>query len=306
MFEPAYLNLYKTGELAKRAEEAHQILKDCRLCPRDCGINRLEEVGYCKVGVRAIVSSSHPHFGEEAPLVGQNGSGTIFFSSCNLRCIFCQNYEISHLMEGRKVSSRDLAGMMVGLQEMGCHNINFVTPSHVVPQILSGLVEAIEMGLNLPLVYNTGGYDLVSTLKLLDGVIDIYMPDLKFDDEKISNQFSCSPDYPEVSKAAVVEMHRQVGDLFIDDRGVAKRGLLVRHLLMPKGYAGTRGIMRFLAQQISKNTYVNIMDQYHPYGEIKKYPGLMGWITRDQFEEAIEIARQEGISRFDKVYSRRF
>lgn len=306
MFKAAYIKLHESGKLALLASEAHEALKECSICPRDCRVNRVEEeVGFCGIGSRGIVSSAHPHFGEEAPLVGQYGSGTIFFSSCNLRCIFCQNYEISHLIEGRPSSSRELAAMMIQLQDTGCHNINLVTPTHVVPQILAALVEAVEMGLKVPIVYNTGGYDLVKTLKLLEDVVDIYMPDIKFHDSKIANYFAGAPDYPEVSKATVMEMHRQVGDLIVDEHGVAKRGLLVRHLLMPNDYAGTREIMRFLAQKVSKNTYVNIMDQYHPYGEIKKYPEMLSLITREEFEKALEVAREEGITRFDKVIYRR-
>lgn len=302
--EPAYIKLQQTGELAKRAAQAHELLRECRLCPRDCGVDRLEgELGFCKIGERAQVASVHPHFGEEAPLVGQYGSGTIFFTSCNLKCVFCQNYEISHLMEGREVSTKELASMMIQLQDMGCHNINYVTPSHVVPQILAGLVEAVDMGLRIPLVYNTGGYDSIFTLKLLDGVINIYMPDIKFNDSDASKRYCTAPDYPEISKTAVSEMHKQVGDLHTDEAGVAKCGLLVRHLVMPNDLAGTRGIMKFLAQEVSTNTYVNIMDQYRPCGEARKHPELMKRISGKDFDEVMRIAREEGLSRFDKVFS---
>ncbi len=300
-FQPAYLGLFQKGILEERASRAEEALKSCRLCPRECGVDRTsDERGFCRTGMRAVISSYSPHFGEEDPLVGANGSGTIFFTYCNLLCLFCQNYEISHLGEGREVPADRLAKMMLSLQEMGCHNINFVSPSHVVAQILSALPQAVAGGLRVPLVYNTGGYDSVETLKLLDGVFDIYMPDLKFMGGEVADQFCRSRDYPERAKAAIKEMHRQVGDLVIDRRGVAERGLLIRHLVLPGGLAGTREAMGFLAREISPHTYVNIMSQYRPCGEARDNPPLNRSLTHAEYEEAVTLAREEGIHRLDQ------
>ena len=247
-----------------------------------------------------MVSSYGPHFGEEAPLVGSHGSGTIFFTYCNLRCIFCQNYTISHLGEGYPVNKEELAKMMLFLQERGCHNINLVSPTHVVPYILDALELAASMGLHLPLVYNTGGYDSLETLKLLDGIIDIYMPDMKYSDAKIAEQLSGIRDYPEVNKAAVKEMHRQVGDLQIDKQGIAQHGLLVRHLVLPNRLAGTHEVVRFLAQEVSTNTYLNIMAQYRPYHKAFDVPLLSRPVSKQEFYEAIDLAHQQGLHRLDK------
>lgn len=300
MFEPSYLKLYREGVLQKRVREAVERLRECRLCPRECGVNRLEgEQGFCQTGHRARVSSAGSHFGEESPLVGSHGSGTVFFSSCNLLCSFCQNYDISHLREGTDVEPGTLAGAMLQLARGGCHNINFVTPSHVVPQILEALVPAVEAGLDVPLVYNTGGYDSVETLKLLDGVVDIYMPDFKFWDNDWAERLCWAGDYRERAMEALREMHRQVGNLEIDKAGVAVRGLLVRHLVMPGGVAGTEGIMRFLATEISRDTYVNVMDQYRPCWEAQKTPAINRRITGEEYEQALETARQAGLHRLD-------
>ena len=301
---PSYIETYKSGELEKRIKIAYNILKSCTICPLNCKVNRLKrQLGTCKTGELPIVSDYMPHFGEEAPLVGESGSGAIFFSYCNLRCVFCQTYEISHLGHGRPVSIKELAGIMITLQKEGCHNINLITPSHVVPQIMAALALAIEDGLNIPLVYNTGGYDSIDTLRLLEGVIDIYMPDFKYWDEKIAERFSKVKDYPRVVKAAIKEMHRQVGDLILDERGIAKRGLLVRHLVLPDGLAGTRDVLRFLAKEVSPHTYVNIMGHYRPCGEAQKYPPLNRRIKKIEYEEAIRIAREEGISRIDQTHT---
>ena len=259
-----------------------------------------DQKGYCRTGRHAVLSSYAPHFGEEDPLVGARGSGTIFFTHCNLLCLFCQNFEISHVGEGREVQGEKLAEAMLQLQEMGCHNINFVSPSHVVPQILEGLLVAVRRGLRIPLVYNTGGYDSVETLRLLDGIFDIYMPDLKFMEGEVSEKYCHAEDYPERAKSAIREMHRQVGDLKLNGQGIAERGLLVRHLVMPRGLAGTRRAMRFLSQEISPNTYVNIMAQFRPCGRAKDYPPLNRRITGDEFEEAIRTAEEEGIHRLDQ------
>lgn len=300
-FEPAYLNLLRTGELRRRVAQAYQRLEACDICPRSCGANRRAGTkgAACRTGDRAVVSSYGPHFGEEAPLVGWGGSGTIFFTWCNLRCIYCQNSDISQEGHGEPVEPEELAAIMLRLQEMGCHNINLVSPTHVVPQILAGLLIAAEGGLRLPLVYNTGGYDALSTLALLDGIVDIYMPDMKYDDPEIALRLSKIKDYPAVNRAAVKEMHRQVGDLVIDERGVAKRGLLVRHLVLPEGLAGTPGIVRFLAEEISRNTYLNVMAQYRPCYQAAKEPALSRRITDAEYQQAVRLALDAGLTRLD-------
>ena len=278
------------------------MLAECCLCPRHCGVNRLiGESGKCRTTSQAMVSSYGPHFGEEAPLVGRHGSGTIFFTFCNLRCIFCQNYSISQLGEGSVVGSEELAKMMLSLQAKGCHNINLVSPTHVVPCILEALELAASDGLCLPLVYNTGGYDSVETLELLDGVVDIYMPDMKYSAEKTAEQLSGIKGYPQANQAAVKEMHRQVGDLQLDESGVAQRGLLVRHLVLPNRLAGTEEVVRFLAQEISTNTYLNIMAQYRPCYKAFDIPQLARPLNRQEFSEAIDLAHQHGLSRLDKM-----
>jgi putative pyruvate formate lyase activating enzyme len=298
--QPAYLALHAAGILHERISAARRHLTSCSLCPRRCGVDRSgTERGFCRTGVLPAVSSYSPHFGEEDPLVGRNGSGTIFFTHCNLGCCFCQNYEISRLGEGREVTPETLAAIMVSLQEMGCHNINFVSPSHVVPQILAALAPAIAAGLRIPLVYNTGGYDSVETLRLLEGVFDIYMPDLKFMDGSAAEEYCRARNYPERAKAAIREMHRQVGDLEMDEQRIARRGVLVRHLVLPDGVAGTGEAMRFLAREISPDTYVNIMAQYRPCGEARKYKPLSRRISTTEHEEALGLARQEGIWRLD-------
>ncbi len=301
---PSYIETYKSGELDKKIKVAYGLLKSCRICPWNCDVNRLEgELGICKTGNLPIIADYMPHFGEEAVLVGENGSGAIFVSYCNLKCVFCQTYEISHLGEGTPVSSEKLAEIMIFLQNQGCHNINFISPSHVVPQILAALSLAIERGLNIPLVYNTGGYDSVEILRLLEGVFDIYMPDFKYWDEKVAERFSKVRHYSKVARAAIKEMHRQVGDLILDEKGIAKRGLIVRHLILPEGLAGTRNVLRFLAREISSNTYVNIMGHYRPCGQAEKYPHLNRKIKREEYEEAIHIAKEEGINRLDQTHA---
>jgi putative pyruvate formate lyase activating enzyme len=301
-FEPAYLRLYESGELQARVERAVAMLESCQVCPRDCKVNRLEnKTAACHTGRYAMVSSHFPHFGEEDCLRGWNGSGTIFFSMCNLRCVFCQNYDISQAGRGREVRPEELAAMMIELQERGCHNINFVTPEHVVPQIIEALPIAIERGLRLPLVYNTSAYDSLDSLHLMDGVVDIYMPDFKFWDSTLSLRYVIAKDYAEAARRAIKEMHRQVGDLMLDDHGLTKRGLMIRHLIMPGGIAGTREIMRFIAQEISPNTYVNIMAQYYPAGKVsrEKYSEINRHITQQEYEAAVRIAHEEGLFRLD-------
>ena len=296
--EGSYHRLLSSGELERRAAAAHDLLRRCRVCPRRCSVDRLDgELGVCLVGSRAFVTSYGPHFGEEPPLTGTRGSGTIFFGSCNLRCVFCQNYDISQLRHGRQVSADDLAGMMIDLQERGCHNINLVTPSHQVPQILEALLIAASRGLAIPLVYNTSAYDGLETLRLLDGIVDIYMPDAKYGDEDRALRYSKVERYPEVAKAAIAEMHRQVGDLLIDRHGVAVRGVLVRHLVLPGGIAGTAEVMRFLAQDISRDTYVNVMDQYRPCWKASRHPPLDRRVTDEEFEDAVRLAKRAGLHR---------
>jgi len=299
---PVYLNLHRTGELARRAEQALEALRRCEVCPRQCRVNRLEdELGFCKVGRLARVASYAPHFGEEDPLVGSKGSGTIFFAQCSLACAFCQNFDISHLGRNEpKAFPEQLAAIMLELQGRGAHNINFVTPSHVVPQILEALPLAADQGLHLPLVYNSGGYDALETLRLLDGVVDIYMPDAKFFSPEAAKRYCKAEDYPERARRALKEMHRQVGDLELNDNGIAVRGLLVRHLVMPDDLAGTRQWMEFLAREISSNTYVNIMDQYRPCGDVAAFPELQRSIGPEEYEAALDAAAKAGITRLDQ------
>ncbi len=299
----AYLELYRSGKLKERIDAAVSLLESCSVCPRNCHVNRLTgNIGKCKTPREAMVSSYGPHFGEEFPLVGKHGSGTIFFTNCNLKCLFCQNYSISQLSEGQRASKKGLARIMLFLQAKGCHNINLVSPTHVVPQILEALELAAESGLHLPLVYNSGGYDSVGTLRILDGVIDIYMPDMKYGDAEIAGELSDVENYPEINRAAVKEMHRQTGDLEVNGEGLAKRGLLIRHLVLPLGLAGTKSIMSFLSSEVSRNTYVNIMDQYHPCYKAFQVPSLRRRISSVEFGEALSFAREAGISRLDKVH----
>ncbi len=299
--EPGYVALARRGELRRRAEAALALLSPCRLCPRECGVDRpAGEVGACRIGRCAVVASYGPHFGEEAPLVGSRGSGTLFFSGCNLACIFCQNARISHSREGTVVSPERLAGMLLDLQRQGCHNLNFVTPTHVVPQILEALEIAAAEGLRLPLVYNCGGYESVTALRLLDGVVDLYMPDAKYDDPGVGARLSGVPDYPAVNRAALAEMHRQVGDLVLDERGIAVRGLLVRHLVLPENLAGTAGIMRCLAE-LSPGTYVNVMAQYRPCYRAGQELALGRRVTLAEYAVALRAAREAGLQRLDRA-----
>ena len=303
-FTPAYLSTWESGLLAEKVEEALEELRVCRVCPRDCDVDRLAgERAICKTGRWARVASAFPHHGEEDCLRGSRGSGTIFFSHCNLRCVFCQNYDISWEGSGREVAAEDLAALMLELQDLGCHNINFVTPEHVVPQVLEGVQIAVGKGLRLPLVYNTSGYDSLRSLELLDGVVDIYMPDFKFWDCDTARRLTLAEDYPERAREAFRAMHRQTGDLVFDQDGIALRGLLVRHLVMPEGLAGTREITRFLAHELSPDTFVNIMGQYSPAAQVVRKPDQYSEIGRrishEEYLEAFEIAVEEGLHRFD-------
>lgn len=301
-----YLELRRTGELEKRAATAREMLRSCELCPRKCRVDRTAgQLGACGIGAQAVVSSHGPHFGEESVLVGRGGSGTIFFTGCNLACAFCQNYDISHLRQGVPVTTERLADMMLDLQSAGCHNINLVTPTHQVPQILDALCKAAELGLRLPIVYNCGGYESVDTLKLLDGVVDIYMPDVKYGSNEPGKRYSEVPDYWDRCREAVREMHRQVGNLQVrssESDGVptalAARGLLVRHLVMPAGIAGSAEVARFLAREISPDTFVNVMAQYRPQYRAREFPEISRPITSAEFRAAVEAFAREGIHRF--------
>ena len=300
--QPAYVTAYENGRLQEKAHAASARLQDCTLCPRRCHSDRLNGIsGFCKTADRALVSSFCAHFGEETPLVGTHGSGTIFFTHCNLLCNFCQNYDISHGGQGHPLEDRQLARMMLKLQQEGCHNINLVTPTHVVPQILKALEIATGEGLCIPLVYNCGGYERVETLRLLEGIVDIYMPDFKFWDADVAQETCQAEDYPQVARRAVLEMFRQVGDLEINSDGLAVRGLLVRHLVLPHGMAGTEEIMRFIARNISKHTYVNIMPQYRPCGTVHKISKLCRPVTTTEFENALKSAMDQGLSRLDPI-----
>jgi len=300
-YKPNYLELFKSGELKKRTDKAKKQLDDCNFCPHLCGSNRLNnEFGFCKGGKKTRVYSYSPHMGEEDPLRGTSGSGTIFFGRCNLHCIFCQNSDISQSNSGTEIEASQLADIMLDLQNLDCHNINLVSPSHFIPQILEALLFAVQRGLCLPLVYNSGGYDSADILKeILDGVIDIYMPDMKYGSQKNGKKYSKVKNYPQVNFKAVKEMHRQVGDLSLDERGIARRGLLVRHLVLPQNLANSFTVFEFLAQQISKNTYLNIMTQYHPAHKAHYYPELNRCITRDEYIEAVKMARKLGLKRLD-------
>lgn len=302
-FEPAYLALYRSGELQQRVQQALQRLEACDICPRNCHVDRTRySNGYCRTGRHAIVSSAFPHRGEEECLRGSHGSGTIFFSMCNLGCVFCQNFDISQAGLGEVMLPEDLANIMLRLQAMECHNINVVTPSHVVPQIIEALAIAVEQGLRLPIVYNTSAYDGLESLRMLDGIVDIYMPDFKCWDPHHAKRYMYTPDYPDVARVALKEMHRQVGELKMDEHGVAKRGVLVRHLVMPGLVADTQAIMRFLAEELSPDTYINIMAQYHPSGKVapSAYTEINCRLTSDEYADAIRAALDVGLWRLDE------
>ena len=297
---PSYIRLHADGEVKRRHVAARGRMEQCDLCPRQCGVDRLSgDIGFCRTADMAWIASYSPHFGEEAPLVGRHGSGTIFFTHCNLGCQFCQNYDISHEGAGQAVTEAQLAGIMVQLQNMGCHNINFVSPSHVVPQILGALELAVPMGLGIPLVYNTGGYDDPETLALLNGVIDIYMPDFKFWDPESGQTYCEVPDYPQIARKALLAMHKQVGDLITDRQGIARRGMIIRHLVMPQGNEETREILTFIADRLSRDTYVNLMPQYRPCGRAKEFPELSRALSTKEFQAAVLMAMEIGLRRLD-------
>lgn len=305
-YVPAYLQAYEADRhiFEEKVEKALSVLENCEVCPRDCHVNRLEnKTAVCRTGRYSYVASAFPHFGEEDCLRGWQGSGTIFFSFCNLKCVFCQNFDISWEGNGQILKPEELARVMMQLQHRGCHNINFVTPEHVAPQIMEAIPLAIQMGLNLPIVYNTSAYDSMHSLNLMSGVVDVYMPDFKFWDNELSFLYMAARDYPEVARTAIKEMYRQVGDLRFDEDGLALRGLLVRHLVMPNRVASTREICRFISSEISKDTYINIMDQYSPYGRVIKKPEKYTDITRrtnkEEYLEALQIVAEEGLYRID-------
>ncbi|UCF31940.1 MAG: radical SAM protein [bacterium] len=300
-WRPSYRTLEAEGKFAGRIDRAYAIFEECELCPRRCGVNRSKgERGFCRAPLRPVVFSAHPHFGEETPLVGHNGSGTIFFSNCNLRCVFCQNWPISHRGEGREMDDAQVARIMLKLQRRGCHNINLVTPTHVMPNILNAARIAMKEGLRIPLVYNTSGYERLTILHLLDGVVDIYLPDMKYmDPEQAATYSPGASDYPEVAMDALVEMNRQVGVLKTDEEGIARRGLIVRHLVMPNRVAGTEKLVQWIARELPRSTYVNIMPQYRVEYRAYEYPRIARGITREEFLEAISWAEEAGLTNLD-------
>jgi putative pyruvate formate lyase activating enzyme len=300
-FEPAYVRLERSGELARRASALYSVYRECRLCPRQCGVDRTKgQRGVCSSAAWAKVYSAHPHFGEERPLVGRRGSGTIFFSNCNLLCVFCQNWEINHRGDGSFASEDTIARFMLELQGLGCHNINLVTPTHVLPNIIGGLRIAIGRGLRIPLVYNCGGYEPVEIIRLLDGIVDIYLPDFKYMDGALAAKYSSGArDYPERAAEAIAEMHRQVGDLVVDETGIARRGVMIRHLVLPNNIAGTDRFVRYVATKLSRSTYVNIMAQYRPEYKARGIAELSRRVTSGEYRQAVRWAEEAGLTRLD-------
>jgi putative pyruvate formate lyase activating enzyme len=299
LIEPGYVKLFREGRLGERIAEGLALLRSCSLCPRKCGVDRLEDerTGTCRTGRWAEVASFNAHHGEEPPISGQRGSGTIFFSHCNLKCAYCQNYPLSQMGEGRRADAEDLAGMMLSLQERGCHNVNLVTPTHVVPQILEALEIAASQGFSVPIVYNSSGYDSLEELRLLDGVVDIYMPDARYGSNELAARYSGVKDYVGVNRAALKEMNRQVGDLVLDEEGVAQRGLLVRHLVLPQGLAGSEEVLSFIADEVSSETYLSLMAQYFPAYQAVKDECLGRRITAREYEQVLELAERFGLTR---------
>ena len=301
-FEPAYLKLHKTGELENRAERLWNIMESCKLCPRQCGVNRIQgEVGFChSPGSTLVVSAFHPHFGEERPLVGTGGSGTIFITHCNLRCVFCQNWQISQLGMGTETDVDQMAEMMLQLQDIGCHNINFVTPTHYSGPIIKALVIAAERGLRLPIVYNTSGWERLEILEVLDGIVDIYLPDFKYWDIDMAAKYSSDAEsYPELTRAAILEMQRQVGVAKSQDDGIMQRGLMIRHLVMPNDVAGSENIMEWIGEELPKDTYVNIMAQYTPLYKAYNYPEISRRLTKEEYSKVVAKAQEVGLTNLD-------
>ena len=291
------VSMISQTELQSRIEAAYKLLENCRVCPRECGVNRLKDdkLGFCRSGLDPVISSVSPHHGEEPPLSGTKGSGTIFFSNCNLRCVYCQNYPISQMGNGMKRTPGELACQMVWLQDQGCHNLNLVTPTHFMPQILKAFGMAQERGFHLPIVYNTSGYESMEALRLLDGIVDIYLTDMRYSGDSASLKYSVAPHYPEINGAAVREMYHQVGNLALDEAGIAQRGLIVRHLVMPGGISGTEGVMKFLSEEISKDVYISLMSQYFPAFRAKEFKEINRRITSTEYEEARRIMEQYGL-----------
>jgi len=284
-------------ELQKRVEAAYKLMESCRVCPRECGVNRLknDKIGFCRSGLNPVISSVSPHYGEEPALSGTKGSGTIFLTNCNLRCAYCQNYPISQLGNGTERTPGELACQMIWLQEQGCHNLNLVTPTHFMPQILKAFSIARERGFILPIVYNTNGYESLEALRMLDGIVDIYLPDMRYSVDAVARTYSVAPHYPEINRAAVKEMFRQVGNVVFDEEGIAMRGLIIRHLVLPNGLSGTEEIMKFLANDVSKNVYVSLMAQYFPAYKAHEIKELSRRITSDEYEEAYQIMQKYGL-----------
>ena len=293
---PKYLKAYRDGTLQERADRLCRELEHCAICPRNCRVNRLEEkTGFCKTGKKSVLYSYLSHYGEEPVISGEHGSGTIFFAGCNLRCVYCQNYEFSQLGKGRPVSEEELASYMLALQKEGCHNINFVTPTHVITQILKALLLAIPGGLNIPLVYNTSGYDSLETLEKLDGIFDIYLPDARYADNQISLKFSQAEDYPGVNQKALKEMHRQVGVAQLNQAGIIESGLIIRHLVLPNNLSGTAQIMRFIADELSPDSYISLMSQYFPCYKAEDYQEISRRVSRQEYQKAMEIMYSCGL-----------
>ena len=291
----SYLKL-GADEITKRVTQAKQILKQCVLCPRQCHVNRsTDELSFCESGSEVIISSAGPHQGEEPPISGSKGSGTIFFTNCNLKCVFCQNYQISQQGQGHPITTGELANTMLSLQQQGCHNINLVSPTHFVPQILETLALAIPKGLNLPIVYNTNGYDSLETLKLLDGIVDIYLPDIKYADDQYANEYSGAGNYVKHNRLALKEMYRQIGNLAINNSGIAQKGLLIRHLILPNRLAGTFDCLDFIAKEISKDAFISLMSQYHPSHKAHQHPLINRHLTPAEYKEVVEYAEKLGL-----------
>ena len=300
-FEPGYLRLHRSGELKQRGEELWQLMERCSLCPRECGAARLDgQRGFCQGTSQLVIASYQPHFGEERPLVGQGGSGAVFFSNCGLRCVFCINWQISQGGEGEPHRLEDLAEMMLHLQRMGCHNINIVTPTHYSPHIMLALDLAAAQGLRLPLVYNTCGWERPEILRKLDGIVDIYLPDFKYADGAMASKYSSGADtYPEITKEALLEMHRQVGVAKPAEDGLMYRGLMIRHLVMPNRVSGSRAVIDWIAANLPKDTYVNIMSQYRPMYRARDYPEIARRLSRREYAEVRDYARQAGLTNLD-------
>jgi len=293
---PSYLNAHRDGVLSKIVNNALRLLESCCICPRKCGVNRMKgEKGFCKIGLKPKVYSFMPHYGEEPPISGINGSGTIFFSGCNMHCVYCQNYEFSQSDVGTEVEFEELADFMLKLQDMKCHNINLVSPTHIMPQILKALSIAIDKGLNIPIVYNTGGYELASIIRLLDGIVDIYLPDMRYAENGAAKKYSIAPDYPKYNQEAVEEMHRQVGIAQIDNQGIINKGLIIRHLVLPNNISGTDKIMHFISSRLSRDTYISLMSQYHPCYKAGDFLELSRRLTLNEYKQAKAMMEKYGL-----------